>query len=105
MRELIDTRGIRAIKIWPFDGAAAAQPESVHHPQDIEEALEPVKKLREAFGSQIDIAIEFHAQWNVTSAIRIAQALEPYRPMWLEDMLMPGNFTSITSWRRRPSCR
>ena len=22
MRELIDTRGIRAIKIWPFDGAA-----------------------------------------------------------------------------------
>ena len=36
--------------------------------------------------------MEFHAQWNVTSAIRIAHALEPYRPMWLEDMLMPGNY-------------
>jgi galactonate dehydratase len=30
--------------------------------------------------------------WNLTSAIRIAKALEPYKPMWLEDMLMPGNF-------------
>jgi galactonate dehydratase len=28
----------------------------------------------------------------VPSAVRIAHALEPYRPMWLEDMLMPGNF-------------
>ena len=44
------------------------------------------------FGDEIEIAIEFHAQWNLTSAIRIAHALEPYKPMWLEDMLMPGNF-------------
>ena len=51
-----------------------------------------VKKLRDAFGFDIEIAIEFHAQWNVTSAIRIARALEPFGPMWLEDMLMPGNF-------------
>ena len=36
--------------------------------------------------------MEFHAKWNLTSAIRIARALEPYRPMWLEDMLMPGNY-------------
>jgi L-alanine-DL-glutamate epimerase-like enolase superfamily enzyme len=36
--------------------------------------------------------MEFHSMWNLTSAIRIAQALEPYQPMWLEDMLMPGNY-------------
>jgi L-alanine-DL-glutamate epimerase-like enolase superfamily enzyme len=92
MRELIDTRGIKAIKIWPFDGAAARNKNQYITPQDLDEALLPVKKLRDAFGSEIEIAIEFHAQWNVTSAIRIAHALEPYRPMWLEDMLMPGNY-------------
>jgi L-alanine-DL-glutamate epimerase-like enolase superfamily enzyme len=92
MRELIDTRGIKAIKIWPFDGAAARNRNQFITPQDIDEALQPVRKLRDAFGSDIEIAIEFHAQWNVTSAIRIAHALEPYRPMWLEDMLMPGNY-------------
>ena len=92
MRELIETRGINAIKIWPFDGAAARNRNQYITPRDIEEGLRPVQKLRETFGSDIDIAVEFHAQWNVTSAIRIARALEPYRPMWLEDMLMPGNY-------------
>jgi len=92
MGELIDTRGIKAIKIWPFDGAAARNRNQYITPQDLDQALRPVKKLRDAFGSEIEIAIEFHAQWNVTSAIRIAHALEPYQPMWLEDMLMPGNF-------------
>src|ERR1022692_529937 len=92
MRELIETRGIKAIKIWPFDGAAARNRNQFITSQDIDEALQPVRKLRDTFGSEIDIAVEFHAQWNVPSAIRIAHALEPYRPMWLEDMLMPGNY-------------
>jgi len=91
MRELIDTRGIRAIKIWPFDGAAQRNAHQYITQQDIDQALEPVRKLRDTFGSEIEIAIEFHANWNLTSAIRIAHALEPYRPMWLEDMLLPGN--------------
>ena len=92
MRELIDTRGIKGIKIWPFDGAAARNQNEFITWNDIDQALVPVKKLRDGFGKEIEIAIEFHAQWNLTSAIRIAHALEPYSPMWLEDMLMPGNF-------------
>jgi galactonate dehydratase len=92
MHELIETRGIQAIKIWPFDEAARASANQFITPQALEDALVPVKQLRDEFGSKIEIAIEFHAQWNLTSAIRIARALEPYRPMWLEDMLMPGNF-------------
>ncbi len=93
MRELIDTRGIRAIKIWPFDGAAQRNRHQYITQRDIDEALTPVKKLRDAFGDDIEIAMEFHSNWSVTAAIRIAQALEPYRPMWLEDMLLPGNFS------------
>jgi hypothetical protein len=88
----IATRGIRAIKILPFDGAAARNRNQFITPQDNDEALRPVRKLRDMFGSDIEIAVEFHPQWNVTSAIRIAHALEPYRPMWLEDMLLPGNY-------------
>jgi|CZKZ01.1.fsa_nt_gi L-alanine-DL-glutamate epimerase-like enolase superfamily enzyme len=92
MHELIDTRGIKGIKIWPFDGAAARNQNEFITWNDIDQALVPVKKLRDAFGKEIEIAIEFHAQWNLPSAIRIAHALEPYSPMWLEDMMMPGNF-------------
>ncbi len=93
MRELIDTRGIRAIKVWPFDGAANRNRRQFITEQDVQQALAPIKKLREEFGNDIEIAVEFHSNWNLTSAIRIAKALEPYRPMWLEDMLMPGNFS------------
>ena len=94
MRELIDQHGIRAIKVWPFDGAAHANGRQYITEPQIEEALKPVRMLRDAFGMSIDIAIEFHSMWNVTAAARIARALEPYKPMWLEDMLMPGNFTA-----------
>ena len=109
MRELIDTHGIHAIKIWPFDGAARETGGQYVSQQQIDAALRPVRLLRDNFGDNIEILIEFHALWNVTSAARIARALEPYRPMWLEDMLMPGHFqqyrqlaesTSASSYHR-----
>ena len=91
MRELIDEHGIHAIKIWPFDGAAQRNKNQFVTPDDIDQALAPVRKLRDGFGNGIEILMEFHSNWNLTSAIRIARALEPYKPMWLEDMLLPGN--------------
>ena len=92
MREVLDGYGIRAIKIWPFDPAARRNRHQYVTPADLEEGLRPVRKLRDAFGMDIEILMEFHSNWNLTAAVRIAQALEPYKPMWLEDMLLPGNF-------------
>ena len=92
MRELIDGYGIKAIKIWPFDRAAARNQHEYVTSADLEEGLFPVRLLRDKFANEIEILMEFHSGWDLTSAIRIAKALEPYRPMWLEDMLLPGNF-------------
>ncbi|MCW5976961.1 MAG: mandelate racemase/muconate lactonizing enzyme family protein [Bryobacteraceae bacterium] len=92
MREVKEAYGVQAIKIWPFDGAARRNQRQFITDADIDAALFPLRKLRENFGSNIEILLEFHSNWNLTSAIRIAKAVEPYRPMWLEDMLMPGNF-------------
>lgn len=92
MRELVENYSIRAIKVWPFDGAAHRNQHEFITVEDLDQSLAPVRKLREVFGNTIEIAIEFHSNWNLTSAIRIAKALEPLQPMWLEDMLLPGNF-------------
>lgn len=92
LREVMDGYGIEAIKIWPFDGAARRNRNQYVTPADIDEGLAPVRKLRDIFGEKVEILMEFHSNWNLTSAIRIAKALEPYKPMWLEDMLLPGNF-------------
>lgn len=100
MQELIDRYDIRAIKIWPFDGAARVNQRQFITPPQIEAALRPVRLLRDRFGMSIEILMEFHSMWNLTSAIRIAQALEPYKPMWLEDMLMPGNYAQYAELAR-----
>lgn len=92
MQELIDGYGIRAIKIWPFDGAARRTKGQFITQEQIDAALAPVRTLRDKFGESIEILVEFHSYWSVTAATRIARALEPYKPMWLEDLLMPGNF-------------
>ena len=92
MKELIELHGVKAIKIWPFDGAAARNQRQYVTNEDIEQALFPVRKLRDIFGNDIEILMEFHSNWNLTAAIRIAKALEPYKPMWLEDMLLTGNY-------------
>jgi len=92
MREVLYRYGVKSIKIWPFDEAARRNQHQYVTHADIDEGLAPVRKLRDAFGSDIEIMMEFHGGWNLTSAIRIARALEPYQPAWLEDMLLPDNY-------------
>ena len=87
-------RGIKAIKIWPFDGTARKNSGNHISLIEMEECLEPVKKIRDACGNEMEIALEFHSRWNLPSAMRIANALEPYAPMWIEDMLLQDNMTS-----------
>jgi L-alanine-DL-glutamate epimerase-like enolase superfamily enzyme len=41
--------------------------------------------VREAAGPDMEISIDCHMQYDATSAIRLAQALEPLRMKWLED--------------------
>jgi len=50
----------------------------------------PLRRLRDAFGDEIEILLELHSNWNLPSALRIARAVEPFRPMWLEDVLLTG---------------
>lgn len=91
MSEVMDGYGVKAIKVWPFDGAARQTGRQFITQQQIDEGLRPIRMLRDRFGVSIEILVEFHSMWSVTAAARIARALEPYKPMWLEDMLMPGN--------------
>jgi L-alanine-DL-glutamate epimerase-like enolase superfamily enzyme len=92
MREVQEGYGIKAIKVWPFDGVGRRHRGQHITEAEIDSALSPIRKLRDTFAMDIEIAVEFHSLWNLASALRIARALEPYQPMWLEDMLLVGNF-------------
>jgi len=43
------------------------------------------RAIRETVGEDVDILVEGHWSWTVSEAIRVARALEPYNPYWLED--------------------
>jgi galactonate dehydratase len=92
-RELMDS-GIPAMKIWPFDSIARENGGNYITPDQLRQGLEPIRQIREEFGDAMDVAIEFHGFWNLPCAIRIAEALEPYQPMWLEEMLPQDNVES-----------
>jgi len=89
-RDLLN-QGIRAMKIWPFDAIAKETRGQSISAVHLREGCEPLRKIRAAFGDEIEVAMEFHGYWNLPSAIRIAHALEEFEPMWLEEMLPQDN--------------
>jgi L-alanine-DL-glutamate epimerase-like enolase superfamily enzyme len=92
-KELLSS-GIKAMKVWPFDGVARKNRGQFITKADIEIGLRPVQQIRDAVGDEMEIMMEFHGYWNVPSAIKIAHALEPYHVTWLEEMLPQDNMKS-----------
>jgi len=89
-RFLLD-RGVKAMKIWPFDPTARKNGGAYITPLEIEANLDWFKRIRDAVGREMEIGVEFHAYWNLPSSQKIAEALEPYEIMWLEDIMFPEN--------------
>lgn len=76
---------ITAMKIWPFDPYAEQSGGTWIARDDLERALEPMRKIRSAVGSAMDVMIELHGLWDPPTALRIARALEELAPRWIED--------------------
>ncbi len=90
--------GITAMKIWPFDAAAEANEGSHISAEELKLALSPFEKIRRAVGDQMDIMVEFHSMWQLTPAIRIARALQPYQTYWHEDPIRMDNFAALSRY-------
>jgi galactonate dehydratase len=86
--------GIHSMKIWPFDPVAKETGGQYITADQMRRGIEPLRLIREEFGDSMDVAMEFHGYWNLPCAIRIAQAMEPYAPLWLEEMLPQDNLAA-----------
>jgi L-alanine-DL-glutamate epimerase-like enolase superfamily enzyme len=87
--------GITGMKIWPFDFAAEASGGHYISRADLNRALEPFAKIRDAVGDKIDVMAELHALWNLPMAKRIAEALDDYDLEWIEDPVRMDHLASI----------
>ena len=86
---------ITAMKIWPFDYAAEATSGQWIGAEDLKRGLEPFEKIRKAVGDKMEIAAELHSMWSRPMAVKIARALEPLSPMWVEDPVFMDHLASI----------
>ena len=99
-RELLNSN-IHAMKIWPFDPIAketsgnhisAAQIEAGHRASALDS--------RKIWRRHRQLPWSSTASGTFPRAIKIAQALEPYQPMWLEEMLPQDNLASYADLAR-----
>lgn len=103
---LLDS-GIRAMKIWPFDPIAKETGGQTISAAQMKQGLAGLEAIRARFGDAVEVAMEFHGYWNLPCAIEIARALEPLRPMWLEEMLPQDNmgaYARLAAATRLPLC-
>ena len=89
-RELLES-GIHAMKIWPFDPIAKETRGQYITREQMRQGADPLRQIKQEFGDDMEVAMEFHGYWNLQCAIQIAQELEQYSPMWLEEMLPQDN--------------
>ena len=69
-------------------------------PSELAEMVDKVAAVREAVGPTVDVAIDMHGRYDTYAAIRVAQALEPYNLMWLEEPVPPENVDAMREVKR-----
>lgn len=57
-------------------------------------SLDIVRAVRNAVGEDVDICIEGHDRFSVSTAIRIGKALEEFSPMWFETPVMSTDISA-----------
>ena len=92
--------GITAMKIWPFDSYAAETDGHYISNADLKAALVPFEKIRKAVGDKMDIMVEFHSQWQLLPAIKIARALAPFDTFWHEDPIRMDSLASLVRYEK-----
>ena len=101
----LKSEGVGAMKIWPFDIAAEASNGTRISLADLDKALEPFQKIRDAVGRDMEIMVELHGLWTLPPVLRIAEALKPYDVTWLKSRSASMSSTRWPSSRVTPRSR
>jgi len=79
------SRGYSALKWDPFGSAFLNLSKA-----ELVDAVDQVASIREAVGDKVDLLIECHGRFNLTTAVKIARELQPLDVAFLEEPLHPG---------------
>ncbi|MET9245459.1 galactonate dehydratase [Nonomuraea sp. NPDC003709] len=78
--------GLTAVKM---NASGAMSP--VASVAELDGVVARVAAAREVLGDHRDVAVDFHGRFTLANARRVAPLLEPYRPLFLEEPVVPEN--------------
>jgi galactonate dehydratase len=76
--------GITALKM-----NATPEIRRVDNPGSVAEAVERLRTVRDTVGPEVDIGVDLHGRVTKPMAKRLAKALEPHEPFFIEEPVLP----------------
>ncbi|MBS04414.1 MAG: galactonate dehydratase [Gammaproteobacteria bacterium] len=71
----------------------------------VDEAVAKMAAIRDAFGNEVDVGIDFHGRVHKPMAKVLAGALAPYRPLFLEEPVQADQNDSLIELARHTTTR
>jgi len=72
-------------------------------PDDEDLSVDIVAAVREAVGPKVDLLVEGHCRFSVSTAVKIAKRLEPYQPTWFEEPTHHQKIDAVVAVARHTS--
>ncbi len=91
--------GYRGMKLWSFDQVYRRSGGSYVSGNDLREGVQPFEAIRDRVGDKIELMLDGHGFFTLAAARRIAQAMAPVRPLWMEDILRPDSIEAMAAFR------
>lgn len=101
LAEELVSEGVTGMKVWPFDRYAHRHGGLYLSTAEIEEGMRPLREIRDRVGDNIEIMIEGHAFFHLSTALQLARALKEIRPFWLEDVLRVDHVQTLAAFRHQ----
>ncbi|HEV7213568.1 MAG TPA: galactonate dehydratase [Chloroflexota bacterium] len=81
--------------LTPFLDEPREAPYFKTHAAKIDDAVETVRRYREAVGNEVDLCIEIHRRLAPAEAVVLARGIEQFHPFFYEDPILPDNFDAM----------
>ena len=89
------SRGFTAVKTCLYGFA-----HPLESPAYIDKVAEQMAAIREAVGNAVDIGVDFHGRSTPALSMLLAKAIEPYRPFFIEEPVLPENIDALVTMAR-----
>jgi galactonate dehydratase len=67
----------------------------------MKDAIDTVRRYREAVGNNVDLCVEIHRRLAPAEAVILGRGIEQYHPFFYEDPILPDNFDEMAEVARK----